>query len=117
MNWNEFKERLMKSHLGDMEAQERINQAVRTLRDGLQTLGRLGHHFHLAEGTSANVAESENNPNGGSTLPAGGETESHAAPSLPVANSSLPKSPAAPSRAVIKKVAHRTTKTLEKKNG
>jgi hypothetical protein len=102
-----------------MEAQERINQAVRTLRDGLQTLGRLGHHFHLAEGTSAIVAEPENNSNGGSTLPAGGETESQAAPSLPVANSSLPKSPAAPAvpKVTVQKVAHRTTKTPEKKNG
>lgn len=115
MNWNEFKERLVKSHPDDMAAQERINQAVRTLRDGLQTLGRLGHHFHLAEG-SAVPAESENKSTAESTLSAGGETESQTAPSLPVANSSLPKL-TAPSRAVIKKVAHRTTKTPEKKNG
>jgi hypothetical protein len=114
MNWNEFKERLVKSHLDDMAAEARINQAVRTLRDGLQTLGRLGHHFHLAEGTAA--AEPENKSNGGVPSFAGGETESQTAPSLPVANSSLPKL-TAPSRAVIKKVAHRTTKIPEKKNG
>jgi hypothetical protein len=119
MNWAEFKERLVKSHPGDMEAHERINQAVRLLRDGLQTLGRLGHHFHLAEGTSAVPAEPENEINGGSPSPAGREEAPGSAPSLP-GNSTAPLSkPASQSPAggvkTIRKKVH-VTKTPEKKN-
>jgi hypothetical protein len=105
MNWSDFKSSLQKSHPDDMAANEQINISVRLLRNGLETLGRLGHHFHLAGGPSP-----EHESNGESDPLAGRGETGQAVTSLPVSQT-VPLS-----KPIVKKVRKTAKTTPEKKS-
>jgi hypothetical protein len=57
MNWRDFITALQASHFGRPQELAKIDRATRQIREGLEVLASLGHHFYLAKGTGEASSE------------------------------------------------------------